>query len=107
MHPVAIPTGPAMRLALLFVVLAALLPSCRAGLGLGGLAPSPAGAPAETANINVPTDLCDKEFCLAASPAACGGKCILTPLGNSTAVRHRLPLQLSQHQRRPCKFVNW
>mmetsp|Transcript_12853 Transcript_12853/g.38788 ORF Transcript_12853/g.38788 Transcript_12853/m.38788 type:complete len:264 (+) Transcript_12853:153-944(+) len=73
-----------MRQAALLAVLAALLPGyAYAGLGLGGLAPAPATAEV-TANIDVPTDLCDSEFCLAAAPAACGGNCILTPLGNTS-----------------------
>lgn len=67
---------------LLFIAL--LSPTfCFAALDLGGLAPAPAEA-AAVQDINVPTDLCDKEFCLAGVPAACGGHCILTPLNKIT-----------------------
>lgn len=78
---------------LALAALAVLLPAVTAqtGLGLGGLAPSTAPGPAAaTANIDVPTDLCDAEFCLQAAPAACGGNCILTPLGNTTRVSRNL-----------------
>jgi hypothetical protein len=78
-----------MRPLLALAALAAMLPAVAAqtGLGLGGLAPASAPGPdaAIATNIDVPTDLCEREFCLQAAPAACGGNCILTPLGNTTA----------------------
>lgn len=99
LHPRVISTGQAMRQAALLAVLAALLPGyAYAGLGLGGLAPAPATAEV-TANIDVPTDLCDSEFCLAAAPAACGGNCILTPLGNTSVVSCLHVSQLSRQLR--------
>lgn len=75
---------------LALAALALLLPAAQAqtGLGLGGLAPQAAPGPqAATANIAVPTNLCKREFCLQAAPAACGGDCILTALGNTSTVR--------------------
>ena len=79
-----------VRPLLALVALAVLLPAVNAqtGLGLGGLAPQSAPGPsAAVANIAIPTDLCDREFCLQAAPAACSGNCILTPLGNTSTVR--------------------
>ena len=73
---------------------AVLLPAVQAqgGLGLGGLAPEAAPGPeAAVANVAVPTDLCESEFCLQAAPAACGGDCILTALGNTTSVGATYP----------------
>lgn len=70
----------------LLLLAACLLPSlCFAQLGLGGLAPqaAPAEGPA-LPDIQVPTDLCRTDFCLAGVPAACGGNCILNPLNNVT-----------------------
>lgn len=79
-----------MRPMLAMAALAALLPAVTAqtGLGLGGLSPASAPGPsaAIATNIAVPTDLCEREFCLQAAPAACGGNCILTPLANATSV---------------------
>lgn len=73
-------------LAALLLCCAIVLPSFSlAQLSAGNLAPAagPAAGPIAL-NINVPTNLCTKEFCLAAVPAACGGNCILTPFNNVT-----------------------
>jgi hypothetical protein len=83
------PTDTMARWLVALTALAVLLPAAQAqtGLGLGGLAPEAAPGPeAAVANIAVPTDLCQREFCLQAAPAACGGDCILTALGNTTQV---------------------
>jgi hypothetical protein len=82
------------RWLLALTALAVLLPAVQAqgGLGLGGLAPQAAPGPeAAVANVVVPTDLCESEFCLQAAPAACGGDCILTALGNTTSVGATYP----------------
>lgn len=94
-----------MRPLLALAALAAVLPAAVAqtGLGLGGLAPASAPGPATSAaNIDVPTDLCEREFCLQAAPAACGGNCILTPLGNTTQVG-----SLSSMHTDRCGDVSW
>lgn len=34
------------------------------------------------------TNICDAQFCLASSPAACGGQCFLTAASGDSAVRN-------------------